>query len=79
MHMPTYLTDIFSRSPLEIALLVFLTSISALLIWARFNVFQTENSASSKGSLFYDPVVCVHLLMTYTCFFCKRLQQAYSY
>lgn len=57
------------RTESEIALAALLGVMTILLIWARFRVFRTKNKASFKASLLYDPVVAVHLLTSFYCFF----------
>lgn len=67
--MPTYLERIFLRPEAELALVKLLAVITILLIWARFRVFRTKNQASIKASLIYDPVVAIHLLTAFYCFY----------
>ena len=67
--MPTYLERLFLRPEADLALVTLLAVITLLLIWARLRVFKTKNQVSIKASLIYDPVVAIHLLMAFYCFY----------
>ena len=75
--MPTRLERIFIRPEAELTLVTLLAVITLLLIWARFRVFQTKNPASIKASLIYDPVVAIHLLMAFYCFYASDYSKVF--
>ncbi len=69
------MSQLLTRSSIEILLFTLLVAIALMLIVARFTVFTATKGKSTWGSYLYDPIVAINLLASAQCFFAGSYSQ----